>query len=358
MIKRIDRYIIRKYFGTFLLSMVLILSICVVFDVAEKIDDFHESNAPLRAIIFDYYMNFIPYFANMLTPLFSLISVIFFTSKMAYNTEIVAMLAGGISFHRIARPYMIVALLIGLGLFGLVGYVIPRSNEVRLNFEDKYIQKFKADMAMNVQFELEPGIIVYIERYEASRNRGVHFSLEEIHGKTLVSRMTAQHIICDSANHWHVTDYLIRHFDGMYETIEQGQQLDTMIAMDPSDFYVTGEQAPQMTNPELHHYMQKQKARGMGSIQAFENEYYQRFSMPFSVIILTFIGLSLSAQKVRGGTGLHVGIGIGISAVYILFNTVSTTFAVNGTMPILLAVWLPNMIFGIVAALLYVKVPK
>ncbi|MDR1591360.1 MAG: LptF/LptG family permease [Prevotellaceae bacterium] len=358
MFTRIDKYIIRKYLGTFFLSIVLIISVSVVFDLTEKLDTFHTHKAPLSAIVFDYYFNFIPFFANLFTPLFAFISVIFFTSKLAYNTEIIAMLSGGVSFNRLLRPYFMAATLIGLLSFALSGYVIPPSNKVRLDFEDKYVQKFKTELAMNVQLEVEPGIIAYIERFESSRNRGYHFSLEEFRNKTLVSRMTAQYIVFDSLNQWHVTDYLIRDFDGMYETIRRGERLDTVIQMDPSDFFISGKQAPQMTNPELSRYLTKQQMRGVGGVQAFEDEYHKRFSMPFAAIILTLIGVSLSSRKVRGGTGLHIGVGIGLSAVYILFSTVSSTFAINGSMPTLLAVWLPNIIFSIIGLALYVKAPK
>ncbi len=357
-LKRLDWYIIKKYLGTFGLAIVLIISISVVFDVAEKIDKFHDNNAPLEAIIFDYYMNFIPYFANLFAPLFSLISVIFFTSKMAYNTEIIACLAGGVSFHRLLRPYMIASTAIALMVFVLSGFVIPHSNKTRLAFEDQYVKKFKSEMALNIQFEVEPGTIAYIERYEQQRNRGYHFQLEKFDGKTLTSRMTAQYVVFDSTDHWHVTEYLIRDFNGLYETVRTGSSLDTVIHMDPEDFFLTSDEAPQMTTTELYRYLRKQRSRGVGNIQAFEDEFYKRFSMPLSVFILTIIGLSLSSRKVRGGTGLHIGIGIALSALFILFSTVSTTFAVSGAMSTFTAVWLPNFLFGTLAVILYIKAPK
>ena len=358
MFKLLDIYIIKKYLGTFFLSIVLIISVSIVFDLAEKMDDFISNNAPLKEIVFHYYANFIPFFANLLSPLFAFISVIFFTSKLAYNTEIIAMLSTGMSFKRLLVPYFVAASLIGLMSFVLGGYIIPSSNEVRLEFQDKYIKKIKSEMSINIQLELEPGVIAYIERYEKSQNRGYHFSLESFDGKRLASRLTAQYIIMDSLNHWHITNYRHREFDGMYEKLSEGERLDTIIKMNPEDFFISKYEAPQMTNTELRQYLKRQKERGVGGITAFENEYNMRFSMPFAALILTLIGLSLSSRKVRGGTGLHLGVGLLLSALYILFSTVSSTFAVNGNLPSFIAVWMPNFIFISVGIYLYHKAPK
>ncbi len=358
MLKRLDWYIIKKYIGTYLLSIVLIISISVIFDFTEKIDNFMENSAPVKAIIFDYYMNFIPFFTNMFTPLFSFISVIFFTSKLANNSEIIAMLAGGMSFNRLLRPYFISATLIGIFSFLLMGFVIPPANKVRLDFEDKYVDKFKSEIARNIQMEIEPGIIVYFERYEERTQEGYHFSLEKFEGKKLVSRMTASTIKMDSLNHWTVRNYLIRDFNGMYETINKGGSLDTIINMDPEDFFITAQQAAQMTNPQLRRYINKQEKRGLGNIQAFKDEYYKRFSMPLASLILTLIGVSLASRKIRGGMGINIGIGLALSALFILFSTLSSTFAINGSMNPLLAVWLPNILFLITGLFLYTKAPK
>ncbi|MDR2473091.1 MAG: LptF/LptG family permease [Tannerella sp.] len=358
MFKILDKYIIKKYLGTFFLSIVLIISVSIVFDLAEKLDNFYSSHAPFKEIVLHYYMNFIPFFANLLTPLFVFISVIFFTSKMAYNTEIIAMLSTGMSFKRLLVPYFVSAALIGLMSFMLGGYIIPYSNSVRLDFQDKYIKKFKSEMSTNIQLELEPGMIAYIERYEKSQNRGYHFSLEKFNGKTLMSRLTAQYLIMDSLNHWHVSNYRLREFNGMYEKLTEGERLDTVINMNPADFFISAEEAPQMTITELRYYLKRQKERGIGGAKAFENEYNQRFAMPFASLILTLIGVSLSSRKVRGGTGLHLGLGLMMSALYVLFSTVSSTFAVNGSLPSIIAVWLPNLIFGSIGVYLYFKAPK
>jgi membrane protein len=354
----LDRYIMRKYLSTFFMCIIMIISISVVFDYAEKVDDFSENNAPMRAIIFDYYFNFIPYFANLFTPLFAFISVIFFTSKMAYNTEIIAMLSTGMSFKRLLVPYFMSATLIGLMSFLLGGFVIPASNKPRLDFEDKYYRKFRSELVTNIQLELEPGVVAYFERYEENINRGYNFSLEKFEGKKLVSRLTAEYIDMDSLYHWHLVNYVKRDFKGMREIMTMGDGLDSVIKMDPQDFFITGEDAPQMTNTKLYQYLRRQKERGIPGAQKFENEYNNRFAMPFAALILTLIGVSLASRKVRGGTGLHLGFGIALSAIYILFCTVSSMFAINGTMPSLLAIWLPNIIFTAIGIILYARAPK
>ncbi|MDD2284060.1 MAG: LptF/LptG family permease [Paludibacter sp.] len=357
-LKKIDVYIIKKFLGTFFFSIVLILSIAVIFDLTEKLDNFFDNNAPLKAIIFDYYLNFIPFYMNMFTPLFTFISVIFFTSKLASNTEIIAMLASGISFRRIMKPYFISAAIISLMSFVLGGYIIPPSNEKLLEFEDAYIKKFKTSYARNIQMEIEPGVILYIERFEISQHKGYRFSLEKFDGKILTSRLTAETITWDSLYHWQISDYLLRNFDGMRESIVKGPTLDTTITVQPTEFFITAKESAQLNNTELKEHLDRLKNRGIGSTQAFEDEYYKRFSMPLAAFIMTLMGVSLASRKVRGGIGLHLGVGLALSSIYILFSTLSTSFSVSGVMSPFLAVWLPNLLFLGVGAYLYHTAPK
>ena len=357
-LKRIDTYIIKKFLGTYFFSIILILSISVVFDLTEKLDKFYDHDAPLKAIIVDYYFNFIPYYMNMFSPLFTFIAVIFFTSKMATNTEIIAILASGVSFRRLMLPYFLSAAIIASISFTVGGYIIPRGNKKRLDFEDKYVSKFKTDNARNVQMEVGKGVIMYIERYEISNNTGYRFSLEKFDGKKLVSRLTAETITWDSAYNWKISNYLQRDFKDMRESIKKGSSKDTIINVQPEEFFITTQESPQMTITQLGSYLNRQKDRGVGNIQGFEDEYYKRFSMPLAAFIMTLIGVSLSSRKVRGGTGINLGIGLALSSLYILFSTMSTTFSVSGSMSAFAAVWLPNAVFLLIGIYLYRTAPK
>ncbi|HRZ98498.1 MAG TPA: LptF/LptG family permease [Paludibacter sp.] len=357
-LKRIDTYIISKFLGTYFYSIILILSISVVFDLTEKLDNFFETNAPLKAIIFDYYLNFIPFYMNMFSPLFTFIAVIFFTSKLATNTEIIAILSSGVSFRRLMVPYFISATIIFIISFTLGGYIIPPAIGKMLDFENKYVKKFKSEHARNVQMEVEKGVILYIERYEISENMGYRFSLEKFDGKILVSRLTAQSVSWDSAYNWKITDYLQRDFNGMRESIKKGSEMDTVINVQPSEFFISSKESAQMNITQLGKYLKRQKNRGIGNIQAFADEYYKRFSMPLAAFIMTLIGVSLSSRKVRGGMGLHLGVGLALSSLYILFSTMSTTFSVSGILSPFIAVWLPNFVFLSIGIYLYYTAPK
>lgn len=356
--KLIDRYIIKKFLGTFFFSIVLILSIAIVFDLTEKMDDFFEEQVPVKEIVFDYYLNFIPYYLNMFAPLFIFISVIFFTSKMAGNSEIIAILASGVSFHRLMWPYFVSAFTLFMMIFWLGGYVIPPASGKLLDFTDKYIDKFKSENARNVQIEVEPGTILYIESFQMRTKAGYRASLEHFDGKMLTSRITADRIKYDSAFYWHLERYQRREFEGMRETLDIGERLDTIIPIMPEELFVTAEEAQMMTNPELRAYMDKQQKRGAGNLQAFETEWWKRWASPIGAFIMTLLGVTLSSKKVRGGMGKNLGIGLTLSALYILFSTVSTTFSVSGVMSPFMSVWLPNFVFLAIGIFLYTRAPK
>lgn len=334
------------------------MSIAVVFDLTEKIDDFFENQVPMKEIIFDYYLNFIPYFMNMFSPLFIFISVIFFTSKLAGNSEIIAMMASGISYHRLMVPYAISATILFVLSFVLTGYIIPPASEKMLNFQDKYIQRFSRENARNIQMEVSPGTILYIETFQKRTNTGYRASLENFDGKKLTMRITADRITYDSAYNWHFSKYVRRDFDGMYETLSSGNQLDTILPIVPEELFYTAENAQMMTNPELKKYITHQRERGTGNIQAFETEWWKRWASPIGAFIMTFLGVTLSSKKVRGGMGKNLGIGITLSALYILFSTVSTTFSVSGVMSPFMSVWLPNFIFLAIGIVLYIRVSR
>ena len=356
--KRLDKYIMGKFLGTFFFSIVLIMSIAVVFDLTEKLDDFFENQAPINEIIFDYYLNFIPYYMNMFSPLFIFISVIFFTSKIAGNSEIIAILASGVSYHRLMYPYFISALVLFVMSFFLTGYVIPPASAAMLNFQDKYVERFSRENARNIQMEVSPGTILYIENFQKRTNTGYRASLDHFEGKRLTMRITADRIQYDSLYHWNLSNYVRRDFDEMYERLDRGSRMDTIIPVLPKELFYTAENAQMMTNPELQEYIKKQRSRGAGNLQPFETEWYKRWASPLGAFIMTLLGVTLSSKKVRGGMGKNLGIGIALSALYILFSTVSTTFSVSGVMSSFMSVWLPNFMFLAIGIFLYIRVSR
>lgn len=360
MLKRIDWYILRKYLGTFLLSITLIILIAIIFDVSEKIDDFLESKASVREIIFVYYLNFIPYFVNLFTALFAFISVIFFTSKLASQTEIIAILSSGISFRRLLVPYMAASFIIALMSFYLANFLIPYANIKRLEFEDKYIRVKHRMSARDMHLQIKPaGTFVYVQTFTDITNTGYRFSMEKINGKGLYYKMDADYIQWDSIRgRWKISNYTVRTIKGMKETLRSGAELDTVLNMKPSDLSQKLINVDVMNYSQLRRFVEEEKLKGTENIKFYQVEKHKRVAGPFATIVLTLIGFSLSGRKMRGGIGLYLGIGITISFAYILFMQVSTTFASFGDLPPMLAVWLPNIIFLILGVYLAKTAPK
>lgn len=362
-LKRIDRYIIAKFLGTYFFSIVLIISIGVVFDFNENIDRFTESNAPWRAIIMQYYLNFIPYYANLFSALFVFISVIFFTSKMAEGSEIIAMISAGISYRRLLCPYMISSAIIAALTFYLGAEVIPRSSIKRLAFENTYKKRTKnPTYADKVQLQVEPGVIAYMEHFDGVSKTGIHFSLDKFENKKLVSHLSATTAVYDTLSdvryQWHLRNVTVRELRGMKEKITYRDQVDSVIRMEPQDFLFIRNQQETMTNSGLKEYIVKQRNRGSGNLSIFEVEYYKRYASPFAAFILSSIGMSLSSRKRKGGMGLSLGIGIALSATYILLQGVSATFSTNAGMHPALAAWMPNILYTLIAIYLYRKAPR
>lgn len=361
-LKLLDWYIIRKFIGTYVFAIILIISLAIVFDVNENLEKFSRFHAPLNAIVFDYYVNFVPYFSNLFSPLFVFIAVIFFTSKMAGNSEIVAMLAAGVSFKRLLRPYMFSCVLIALLSYYLSAYIIPHGTVIRQNFEAKYKNRAKNTSAENVQLQVGKGIIAYIQHYDNNQKKGYGFSLDKFENKKLVSHMTAMEIqydtISDSKFHWSARNWKIRQLKGLKERITSGTKLDTLIQMEPTDLVYSKGQQETFTSPELKEYISKQIDRGSGNVVQYQVEYHKRIASSFASFILTIIGFSLSSRKRRGGMGLYLGIGLALSFTYIMLQTVSSTFAVNAGFPPILAAWIPNVIFAGVAYYCYRQAPN
>ena len=359
---RLDWYIIRKFIGTYIFSIVLIISIALVFDFNENLSKFTKYHAPWRAIVFDYYANFIPYYSNLFSPLFVFIAVIFFTSKLAGNSEIIAMLSSGVSFRRLMRPYMISCVLIASVTFYLNSFVIPHGTVIRQNFESLYRNSKKNTSAENVQLQVGKGTVAYIQHYDDRYKRGYGFSLDKFEGKKLVSHMTAMEIqydtIADAKYHWKATNWKTRTLVGQRERIVTGDVKDTDNLMEPTDLVYSKGQQETFTSPELLDYISKQTSRGSGNVVQYEVEFHKRIAMSFSSFILTIIGLSLSARKRKGGMGLYLGIGLGLSFGYIMLQTVSSTFAINAGTPPVLAAWIPNLIFAFIAYFCYRHAPR
>ena len=362
LLTRLDRYIITKFIGTYIYSIILIISIAIVFDVNENLSKFSTYGAPLKAIVFDYYANFVPYFSNLFSPLFVFIAVIFFTSKLAGNSEIIAMLAAGVSFKRLMRPYFLSAALIALVNYYVGAYIIPHGNIVRQEFEAKYKNNEKITSASNVQLMVGPGIIAYIQQYDNNTKTGYGFSLDKFEKKKLVSHMTASTIRYDSISedrfHWKAQNYKIRTLKGLREEIKSGSVMDTLIQMEPMDLVYSKGQQETLTSDELRQYISKQTERGSSNVVQYEVEYHKRIATSFASFILTVIGVSLSSRKRKGGMGVYLGIGLGLSFSYILLQTISATFAINADTPPILAAWIPNILYALIAYYCYRQAPN
>lgn len=351
--KILDLYIIKKFLGTYFFAILLILAITVMFDINEKLDSFLK--APLHATIFDYFLNFLPYFANQFSPLFTFIAVIFFTSKLADNSEIIAMLSTGMSYRRLLRPYLVSATVIAALTYVLSAYIIPPANVKRIDYTNTYVKNKRVDYGTNIQLQVAKGEIAYMSRYDNLQKTGYKFSLERFDGKTLVSRLTAQSIRWDTLHQWTVRNYMIRDFDGQREKIRRGNRLDTIIPIEPRDFLISKNDQEMLTSPALTEYIDRQKERGVANIKSFEIEKHRRYAMTAAAFILTVIGMSLSSKKVKGGMGVNIGIGLVLSFSYILFMTVTSTFAVSGYTSPMIAMWIPNILYIFIAIFLYYR---
>jgi lipopolysaccharide export system permease protein len=360
-IKLIDKYIIKKFLGTFFFCLLLILTIAVVFDFAEKIDNFMEKQAPVKAIIFEYYMNFIPYFAMLFAPLFVFIAVIFFTSKMAVSTEIIAILNSGMSFRRLMWPYFLSALFIASFTFVLTNYVIPKSNLIRMDFEDKYYHSSasKRITKQDIHRQVSKNVLVYMGTFNPISQRGQNFTIEKLDSGKLVSKLTASSVSYDTTKHkWSAMNYYIREIRNNEEIITKGKQIDTTLIIKPEDFSRDPGEVGTMTSSELNNYIDLLRLQGSDELKLFLIEKYRRFANPFAVFILTLIGVSLSSRKIRGGIGMNIGIGLTLSFSYILFLQFASQFSLKGSLGPMLAMWIPNIIYSIIALVLYKLAPK
>ena len=356
---KIDWYIIKKFMGTFFFTLGLILLIVIIFDISEKIDDFLEHELTLKSIIFDYYFNFIPFFGNLFSPLFIFISVIFFTSKMANDSEIIAILNSGMSFTLLLKPFLISAIILGLLSFLLGNFIIPPSNVKRINFENKYIKNKRYANEKDIHMQIMPGQYIYMQSFNSRRNIGYKFTLENFQDGELISKLKSDYIQFDSIkNIWEINNYQIREFLNNKQNISKGRRLDTILNLHPDEFTKRISLVETMNMFELNDYIAEEKLKGSKQLVYHKIERHKRNAFPFASIILTVIAVAIASRKTKGGTGIHLGIGIVIAFSYILFMQISTTFATNSNLDPALAVWIPNLCYIILASILLYTAPK
>jgi lipopolysaccharide export system permease protein len=358
-LKKFDLYIIRKFLTTFVVTLSLFILIIIVFDVSEKLDDFLKKSAPLDKIIFQYYLNYIPFFLNLFSPVFIFIAVIFFTSKLASKSEIVATLSAGVSYNRILRPYMMAALVLAIFSFFLNAYIIPMSDKKRIAFENVYVRDGHDAYVNNTHAQILPNTYFYMEFF-GNDSTGSGVSLEVFENKRLKSKLFARRIGWKrNIQKWRLEDYMIREYqkDGSH-IITTGRYMDTLIPFDPGDFFRRNDDVQAFNINELSAFIESEKLKGNESLHFYVTEKHRRYAAPFSTFILTFIGVCVSTNKSRGGVGLNLGIGIFISFIYLFVIQYFNTYGNTGLMNPLLAVWIPNFIFTGVGFLLYQRAQK
>lgn len=359
--KRLDQYILGKYLTTFLLALALIIIIVITFDVSEKLDKFLSHKATLWQVVSEYYFNFIPGFVNLYSPLFIFIAVIFFTSKMAGHSEIVAILSSGIRYRRMLRPYAYGAVIVAVVVFVLGNFVIPISNRHLIEFEEQYVKSKATNYYSNLHFQAERGVQVYAESYDVKLQRAYRFRREVMtpDGR-LLQRETADIITYDTATSlWQCSKYTLRTIDSnRNETLSDELTVEKDFHLLPEDLNVFSTRVETMNTPQLVKYIRHEKMRGTGTVKASQIELYQRLLNPLAIIVMTFIGVAIAARKTRGGTGMHLAMGIAIAFSFIVFMKITTVFATNGDLSPFMAVLLPQLVYSAAAAWLIHKAPK
>lgn len=359
--RRLDRYILFKFIGTFFFAVGLLMMIIIVFDLSENIDSFLKHDAPWHRVVTDHYLTSIPYFTNQFIHLFAFISVIFFTSKMANHSEVVAVLSSGVSFWRFLVPYIEGAMLLTLMSLYLGNFLIPNLNQIRRQFKDEYIEHLTKSAGRNLHLQTDKEEFMYVEGYNIGRDLGYWYSVERYHGNELVYKLTADVIGHDTVDEhkWYLTHVTERTIDGDREHIVNQLRIDTVIAsLSPTDFYNMKEDFEEMNFFELRDHIEVMRQRGTEGIRHYEVEMHQRMAQPAAILILTLIGAALSSRKIKGGMGMHLGFGITIAFSYVLFNQIAKAFGVNGVVSPFLAAWIPNLLFTLLAIYFLAKAPK
>lgn len=358
---KIDRYLIKRFLTTYVFAVFIIVLVILVIDFVEKNDNFLETKPSNRAIFFDYYMNLAPYWANYISPLMIFISTVFFTAKMASHTEIIAILGSGTSFRRLMYPYFFGSGIVAIYSFIMVGWVLPKANIPRIDFQNKYIEGDFYFSGRDIHMAVQKNVYAYLSSYDIGSNTAYDFTLEKVENNRLVEKLSARRATYDdSLKKWKLYDYQIRKLGIMKDqmTYVSAVPLDTSINMFPSDFTNAKNRQETMTIPELQGYIDLINSRGAEGVEIYKIEYYQRFATPFAVVILAIMGLIVSARKARGGVGLQIAIGFVLAFLYIIFYILSKGIAEAGSMNAILAVWLPNIVFTVVSVVMYFTVPR
>ncbi len=360
-LKIIDSFIIGKYLGTFVYTLILFVVIIVIFDLSEKLDDFLEKDMTIWQTITQYYAGSIPFYVNMLSPLINFIAVIFFTAKMADQTEIVPLLSGGVSFNRFLRPYFISAFIIFAVNLASNLYILPYTNRIKNQFENYVVNKNDPSIKMKIHMKVDSNTYIYLDNFDNKTNIGYVFTLDKFKGDLLKKKLYADRIEWDSLKRvWKLINYSVRNVDGLKESMiyANTKTKDTVLDMKPDDFSAYQNVFESMSGKELSDKIQKERIRGSGIMSDLLFEQYKRWFQPLSAFVLTLIGVALSSRKVRGGVGLPLGIGIILSFAYIVFNQFAKMFSTKGGLPPLMAVLLPTLFFGLLGLYLLRRAPK
>ena len=357
--KKLDLYIIKRFLLTFFYILGIIMSIAIIFDVSEKVDDFLSKKPPFMAVVIDYYFNFFLYYGNLFSSLLIFIAVIFFTAQLASRTEIVAILSSGVSFKRLLLPYFIAASILATISFYLNNWMIPHANEERLAFEEIYIKDPYKNLDQNIHKQISPGTFIYFSRYNAAKDVGYNFSIEKWEGNNMTYKLISDYARFDTAtDRWTIENYQIRTIDGTDETMKLGRKLDTLLGFTNIDFERRNNSKESMDYATLNAFIEQSELEGSERVPDLFVEKYQRTSYPFATYILTLIGVTIASRKVRGGIGLHIAAGLALAVLYILFMKVATVYATKAGLDPLIAVWLPNALFGAFSIYLLRRAPK
>jgi len=378
--KLIDSYILKRFLSTFFFVVLILLAVIIVVDMTDKMDKFAKADLSSLKII-GYYLDYIPWIASLVTPITIFIATVYVCSRMAAHTEVIAILSSGVSFRRILVPYFIGSAIIGGVSFVLNGWIIPNSNKARVAFEVEYLKNKYYFDKQNIHIQVAPNTILYLKSYNNTTQTGYQFTIEKFDENRLIEKLTASRAVWDSTKQkWSLKDWRIRKIEGIFESTGQlespgglqqagktittkeeltsGTTMDTALVIHPKEFESDYRKYDGMTINELTEHITKLRSRGSTGIEVYEVEKYTRYTAPFTIFILVFMGAIVSSRKSRGGTGLQIALGFLLSFVFILFFTLFRTFAENGSTPPVISVWIPNIIFAIISLFMYKYVPR